>query len=319
MSRPTCPVKYETFPKSNAPVSLIRADFSAELDGADIVLAGIPFDLAVSNRSGTRLGPRYVRSKGFKSYASDPDLDIDVKSALRVIDYGDFELSNGYLTDCFYKITEQTKAILDAGAASVIVGGDHSITLPELKAYYLKYGPMALVHFDSHLDTGVNKTASKVTYTHGNPFSWAMREGYVDGSHTIQLGIRGGWRDATDAQEFTENFGREFILARDLHYMSYDEAAERIRKKVGDLPVFVTFDIDFLDPAFAPGTGTPVAGGFSVHDAIQIMEKSLVGLDVKGADLVEVEPFCDPGELTANAASAILQKLVAIIAYNKTA
>jgi agmatinase len=319
MNRVTCPVKYVTPPTSNAPISLLRADYSTELEGADIVLAGIPFDLAVSNRSGARLGPRYLRSKCFKNCASDPDLDIDIQSSVKVIDFGDFELSNGYLIDSFQKITDQTKTILDAGAASVIVGGDHSITLPELKAYYLRYGPMALVHFDSHLDTGIDKKSSKVTYSHGSPFSWAMREGYLDGNHTIQLGIRGGWRNLEDTTEFTDAFGREYILARDLHYMSYDEIAERVKNKVGNMPVFVTFDIDFLDPAFAPGTGTPVVGGFSVHDAIQMLEKSLIGLDVKGADLVEVEPFYDPGEVTANAASAVLHKLVAIIAYNKTA
>jgi agmatinase len=317
-TRVACPVKYDKFPKSNVLSALLRAEYSRELEGADIVLAGVPFDLAVSNRSGTRFGPKYLRSKGFRSMASDPDLNISLLESLRVIDYGDFELARGYLEDGFAKITEQTTKILDAGAVPVLVGGDHAISLPELKAYYLKYGPMAVVHFDSHLDTGVEKKETKALYSHGNPFSWAMRKGYVDGAHTIQIGIRGGWRNAEDTAEFTDAYGREFILARDLHYMSYEEIGQRIREKVGDRPVFVTFDIDFLDPAYAPGTGTPVVGGFSVHDAIEILEAGLLGLDIKGADLVEVMPTYDPGELTANAASAVLQKLVSIIGCNLT-
>lgn len=315
-----CPERFETYPKSNIPMSFLRTQYSKDLTGADIVLAGVPFDLAVSNRAGTRFGPKHLRSKGFRGAASDPDLDINIIDSLRVIDYGDFNLLGGYLTDGFFKITQQTKEILDAGAVPVIIGGDHSISFPELEAYYMTYGPMALVHFDSHLDTGTGLKAKKEIYTHGSPFYWALKRGYVDGNHMIQLGIRGGFGgDGQDAVKLSEEYGREFILAKDLHYMSYDEAAERIRKKVGNMPVFVTFDIDFLDPAYAPGTGTPVPGGFSVHDAIQIMEKSLIGLDIKGADLVEVMPYYDPGEVTANSASTILQKLVSIIAYNKMA
>ncbi len=317
MNIPECPKKFDEFPLGNAPISLLHADYSRELDGVDIALAGVPFDLAVSNRSGTRFGPRYLRSKGFCNILSDPDLNIDIVNNLKVIDYGDFELMPGYLPDCFYKITEQTKAILDAGVTPVIVGGDHSISLAELEAYYLTYGPMAMVHFDSHLDTGMRQTAKKEIFTHGSPFSWALKKGYLDGKHMIQLGIRGGFADGTSAEEFSKEWGREFILAKELHYMSYDEAAQRIKKKVGNRPVFLTFDIDFLDPAYAPGTGTPVVGGFSVHDAVQIMEKALAGLDIKGADLVEVMPYYDPGEVTANSASTILKKIVSIIAYNK--
>lgn len=317
MDRLPCPIKFDKWPKGNSPIGLLQADYEESMEGADIVLAGVPFDLAVSNRSGTRLGPWYLRSRGLRNCVCDPDLDIDIKGSLKVIDHGDFELSYGYLVDGFAKITEQTKEILDAGAAPVLVGGDHSISFPELKAYYLKYGPMAVVHFDSHLDTGVMKEETKDIYTHGSPFSWAIRKGYVDGNHMIQIGIRGGWQNREDTDKFTETYGREYILARDLHYMTYDEVAGRVRKKVGNMPVFVTFDIDFLDPAYAPGTGTPVVGGFTVQDAIQILEKSLIGLDIKGADLVEVMPAYDPGAVTANAASTILQKLVSIIAYNK--
>ncbi len=317
MERLKCPQKIERKPGSNALIGLLHADYQRDLTGVDIALAGVPFDLAVSNRSGTRLGPKYLRSKGLRNIVSDPDLDIDIKNTIKIVDYGDFQLESGYLTDSFEKITRQTKQILDAGVTPVLVGGDHSITLPELKAYYLKYGKMAVVHFDSHLDTGVDRSATKDIYTHGSPFSWAIKKGYVDGSHMIQIGIRGGWQNLTDTDNFTKTYGREYILARDLHYMTYEEIGDKIRDKVGSMPVFITFDIDFLDPAYAPGTGTPVVGGFSVQDAVQILEKGLIGLDVKGADLVEVMPGYDPGEITANAASAVLQKLVSIIAYNK--
>ncbi len=313
-----CIYKFETRPEVNAMESLLKTNFSKDLEGADIVLAGVPFDIATSNRSGTKFGPSYLRNTHFwKNAICDADLDIKYDEDLRVIDYGDFELQGAYIIDGFDKITKQTSAILDAGATPVIVGGDHSISFPELKAYYLKYGQMALIHFDSHLDTGVvSLHPTKAQYTHGNPFSNAIREGYVDANHMIQIGIRGGFANKKDQAEYTEQTGREFILARDLHYMSYDEIADRIRKKVGDMPVFVTFDIDFLDPAYAPGTGTPVVGGFSVHDAVMILEKSLPGLDVKGADLVEVMPTYDAGEVTLNSALSILQKMVALIAQN---
>lgn len=312
-----CPSKFENRPQSNAMQSLLSADYSADITGADIVLAGIPFDLAVSNRSGTRFGPRYMRKTHFwRGLASDPDLDILIADQLKIVDCGDFELQRGYLPEGFEKITQQTKKILDAGAVPVIVGGDHSITFPELRAYAEKYGKMALIHFDSHLDTGIQTDPARDYYTHGNPFSSAIKQGYIDGNHVIQLGIRGGFRNREEQAEYTKQTGREFILARDLHYMSYDEIGERIRKKVGDMPVFVTFDIDFLDPAYAPGTGTPVVGGFSVHDAVMMLEAALPGLDIKGADMVEVMPYYDPGEVTLNSAQTVLQKMVALIARN---
>ena len=312
-----CPLKFEKRPETNAMQSLMSTEFSTDIEGADIVLAGIPFDLAVTNRSGTRMGPKYMRNTHFwRGVTCEPDLDIRIDNDLKIVDCGDFELQMGYLPDGFEKITQQTKRILDAGAVPVIVGGDHSISFPELKAYYLTYGPMALIHFDSHLDTSPNSHPTKQIYTHGSPFSNAIREGYIDGNHVIQLGIRGGFRNRDEQAEYSKKTGREFILARDLHYMSYDEIGEVIRKKVGNMPVFVTFDIDFLDPAYAPGTGTPVVGGFSVHDAIMMLEAALPGLDVKGADLVEVMPYYDYGEVTLNSAQTILQKMVTLIAQN---
>ena len=268
MDKYSAPLKisFDKFIENNALKSFMRLPFSRELEGVDIAVAGVPFDLATTNRAGTRFGPGYLRDKGLRSAISDVDLDINISENLKCVDYGDFELQLGYLPDSFYKITQQTKEILDAGATPIIVGGDHAITFPELEAFYYKYGKMALVHFDSHLDTGrsIKNDETRDFYHHGNPFYWALRRGYVDGNHMIQLGIRGGFMDGTSADEFSKEHGREYILAKDLHRMSYDEAAKRIRDKVGDMPVFVTFDIDFLDPAYAPGTGTPVVGGFSV-------------------------------------------------------
>lgn len=312
-----CPSKFKERIRPNALQSLLSTDYSRDLEGADIVLAGIPFDSAVTNRSGTRFGPKYMRNTHFwKSLKSDVDLDILIYGLLRIIDYGDFEVKNGYIPESFEMITQQTKKLLDAGAVPIIAGGDHSITFPELKAYYMKYGKMALIHFDSHLDTGIQKDPARNFYNHGNPFSSAIREGYLDGSHVIQLGIRGGFKNREEQEEYTRQTGREYILARDLHYMSYEEIGDRVRQKVGDMPVFVTFDIDFLDPAFAPGTGTPVVGGFSVYDAVMMLEASLPGLDIKGADLVEVMPAYDPGEVTLNSALTVLQKIAALTARN---
>ncbi|HJA66554.1 MAG TPA: agmatinase [Candidatus Mediterraneibacter cottocaccae] len=300
----------------NALNSFLNLDYCTDLEGVDIALAGIPFDLATSNRPGTKMGPKYLRSRVYKGCKVDEVLDINIGDKLKIVDTGDFKLMGGYLLDDFALITEQTKKILEAGATPVIVGGDHSITFPELAAYYQVYGPMAMIHFDSHLDTGMyHMSPTKEIYTHGNPFSNAMRKGFLDGNHTIQIGIRTGSPKMND--EYTENYGREIFYAKELHAISYEEAAERIRRKVGNMPCLVTFDIDFLDPAYAPGTGTPVTGGFTVYDAMMILENALPGLNIVGADMVEVEPFFDPSETTAISANNVLAKLVTCIAYNK--
>ena len=304
------------FNQSNSLISFLRLPYQEELEGVDIALAGVPFDLATSNRPGTKLGPKYLRSCVFKGIKSDSEIDLYIGDKLKIVDTGDFKLMGGYLLDGFAKITEQTKRILDAGATPVIVGGDHSITFPELAAYYQAFGPMAMIHFDSHLDTGMYQLCeTKEIYTHGNPFSNAMRKGYLDGNHTIQVGIRTGSPKRDD--EYTKNYGREILSAKKLHSISHEEAGRIIREKVGDYPCIVTFDIDFLDPAYAPGTGTPVTGGFTVYDAVRILEETMPGLNIVGADLVEVEPYYDPSNITAMSANSILAKIVTLIAYNK--
>lgn len=309
-------VNFNKFKSPNALNSFLHLEYCEDLKDVDIALAGVPFDLATSNRPGTKLGPKYLRNHVFKGVKVDEIFDINIDDKLRIVDTGDFKLMGGYLLDAFSLITEQTKKILDAGATPVIVGGDHSITFPELAAYYQVYGPMAMIHFDSHLDTGMYQMCpTKEIYTHGNPFSNAMRKGYLDGNHTIQIGIRTGSPKLND--DYTKEYGREILSAKELHAISYEEAAERIRTKVGDMPCIVTFDIDFLDPAYAPGTGTPVTGGFSVYDAMMILETALPGLNIVGADLVEVEPYYDPSEITAISANNVLAKLVTCIAYNK--
>lgn len=309
-------VNFNKFKSPNALSSFLHLEYCEDLKDVDIALAGVPFDLATSNRPGTKLGPKYLRNHVFKGVKVDEIFDINIGDKLRIVDTGDFKLMGGYLLDAFSLITEQTKKILDAGATPVIVGGDHSITFPELAAYYQVYGPMAMIHFDSHLDTGMYQMCpTKEIYTHGNPFSNAMRKGYLDGNHTIQIGIRTGSPKLND--DYTKEYGREILSAKELHAISYEEAAERIRAKVGDMPCIVTFDIDFLDPAYAPGTGTPVTGGFSVYDAMMILETALPGLNIVGADLVEVEPYYDPSEITAISANNVLAKLVTCIAYNK--
>lgn len=306
----------KNFSAGNALNSFLNLEYCTDLTGVDIALAGIPFDLATSNRPGTKLGPKYLRSRVYKSCKVDEIFDINIGDHLKIVDTGDFKLMGGYILDDFALITEQTKKILDAGATPVIVGGDHSITFPELAAYYQVYGPMAMIHFDSHLDTGMyHLSPTKDIYTHGNPFSSAMKQGYLDGSHTIQIGIRTGSPKMND--EYTKAYKREILSAKELHAIPYEEAGQRIRDKVGNMPCLVTFDIDFLDPAYAPGTGTPVTGGFTVYDAMMILENALPGLNIVGADLVEVEPFYDPSETTAISANFVLAKMVTCIAYNK--
>lgn len=201
--------------------------------------------------------------------------------------------------------------MLDADVTPIVIGGDHLITYGELRAYAEKYGKVAMVHFDSHNDTSDfdNK------YTHGTPFRRAIEDGYLDPTHSIQVGIRG--YSETYRNEYAKEHGMEVITARELHKIGIEEAAARIRKQVGTSPVIVTFDIDFLDPAAAPGTGTPVSGGFTTYEGMELIRRSIPGLDVKGFDLVEVMEDYDPGHITALAATYLITQFISVISQNK--
>lgn len=280
-----------------------------EIKDEDYVIMGVPFDTTTTGRSGTRQGPRAIRSVSGR--IGRPMPGPVVKSDVKGMDMGDIAVMNGYTLESLTLITEGVSKILNAGAIPIVLGGDHLIAYAELKAYAQKFGPVAMVHFDSHNDT----TEPEVTFNHGTPFRRAIEDGYLDATHSVQIGIRGFAE--TYRHTYGLEHGMDIIVARELHRIGTTEAAKRIRDHVGDAPVFLTFDIDFLDPSCAPATGTPVAGGFQLYQATDILMKAFPGLNVKGFDLVEVMENHDPGQITAQTASRVVLNFIEIIRRNK--
>jgi len=278
----------------SGPVSFMRFKFSKDLENADIAVLGVPYDLGTTNRPGARFGPRAMREQSTLTGEFEHGLwpwDYHIAEHHKVIDYGDICNFVGYperMTDALQKTVDE---ILDSDTACFSMGGDHFISLPLLRSHVKKFGPLALIHFDAHSDTWVDED-----YNHGTMFYHAIKEGLIDTKHSIQVGLR---------TPNPETHGIEIIFADELDEMKAFEVAERIKKRVGNNNAYLTFDIDFLDPAYAPGTGTPVSGGPSVIKGRNIL-KALAGLNIVGGDLVEIAPAYDPiGNITAVAGATL--------------
>lgn len=291
-------------------LSFMRRRYQRDLDGVDLAVLGIPFDIATSGRPGARLGPRAVRAASAHiawqapwPYAEDPF------ETLAVVDYGDCAFDHGRPTEAPETIMETARAILASGAALLSLGGDHYVTYPLLKAHAERHGPLALVQFDAHSDTWADGTESgePSRIDHGTMLWHAIRDGLVDPAASIQIGIR---------THIPDPLGVQIIDARSVHGSGPDAVAAAIRERVGGRKVYVTFDIDALDPAHAPGTGTPVIGGLTTYQAQEII-RGLHGLDVVGMDVVEVSPSYDPTEITALAAATFATDLIALYAATR--
>lgn len=291
-----------------------------DFDNEDFCIVGIPYDTSTSRRAGCRFGSRVIRkwAPGVLNaesglYSQDAHYTID---NLKGMDYGDMPVQKGYTEVSFQLIYENMKTILEGGCVPIALGGDHIITYPELRAYSEKFGkPIAIIHFDSHNDT--TDTPEERFYTHGSPFRRAFEDGFLDTGHSIQIGIR-GYVDS-HRLTFAKEHGMEVITARELHKIGIEECVKRIKEQVKDAPCIVTFDVDFLDPTVAPGTGTPVAGGFSSYEAYEIIRQSLPGLDVKGFDIVEVTEDYDPAEITGLFAAHLVIQFLVAVSKNKKA
>ena len=285
-------------------------------EDTDCVIYGMPMDIGTTNRAGTRFGPRTIRRYGScKPYHEE--LDIDIFEDFKAIDYGDMKMSEGYIIDDMTTVINTVSGILDKGVKTIGIGGDHTLAYPELVAMKRKYGKVALIHFDSHTDTWEWPADNDTTLiNHATPFRLAMERECLAEGHLVQVGMRGGLMSDKD-HEYALTHGFRIITGNEVHDMGISKCAEEIRSTVGDLPVFVTFDIDFLDPAYAPGTGTPVCGGFTTAEALTLLRKALPGLNIVGMDIVEVAPEYDPTEATAYAAQAILREFVSVLSYNK--
>jgi agmatinase len=286
-------------------LSFMRRQYTKEVRGADVVVWGIPFDAAVSNRPGARFGPQAIR-RASAIFDNDPQYPFsrDLFEQLTVIDYGDCLLDFGNHQKTPAAIEKQALKILKSGAFLYSMGGDHFVTWPLLKAHAAIHGPMALVHFDAHQDTWFDDGKR---IDHGSFVARAAREGIIDTKRSIQIGIR------TDAPE---TFGIRIIPGYEVEEMGASAIAETILKHVGNAKTYLTFDIDCLDPAYAPGTGTPVAGGPSSAKVLSVLRK-LGPLDLVGSDIVEVAPAYDHADITAIAGSTVAMYMLGLLAEKK--
>lgn len=289
-------------PTYSGALSFLRRPYSKDLTGADVAVVGIPFDLATTNRPGSRLGPRAIRAASASLAWCPPYAwGFDPLERLNVVDWGDAWFDPGRPQEAPEAIRRTLAGIVGAGVLPLALGGDHFISYPILQALHAVHGPLALVHFDAHSDTWRDEDGR---IDHGTMFFHAAAQGLVDPARSIQLGMR---------THNAETHGYRVVDARELHAVGVDAAVAAIHERVGDHPCYVTFDVDFLDPAYAPGTGTPVVGGFSTHEALRLV-RGLAGLRVVGMDVVEVSPPYDHAEITALAAASVAQELLAVAA-----
>ncbi len=286
-------------------LSFMRRQYSKDVRGADVVVWGIPFDAAVSNRPGARFGPQAIR-RASAIFDNDPQypFGLDLFKDLAVIDYGDCLLDYGNHQKTPAAIEKEAAKILKSGAFLYSMGGDHYVTWPLLKAHAAVHGPMALVHFDAHQDTWFDDGKR---IDHGSFVARAAREGIIDTKRSIQIGIRTAAPD---------DFGIRIIPGYDVEDMGAQAIADVIRTHVGDAKVYLTFDIDCLDPAFAPGTGTPVAGGPSSAKILSVLRK-LGFLNLVGSDIVEVAPAYDHADITAIAGATVAMYVLGLLAEKK--
>lgn len=283
-------------------LSFLRRKYTRDLSNVDIAVSGIPFDGAVTNRPGCRFGPRAIRaaSTELASLNAFPS-GIDIYQTLAIADYGDCALNPHDPTTIPDAIADHARQILATDTKMLTFGGDHFVAYPLIKAHAEKYGPVALVQFDAHCDTWEDGGSA---LNHGSMFLRAKEENLIDVDRSIQVGLR-SYND--------HDHGFEILTCPWVHRHGVDQVIERILDRVGDGPAYISFDIDCLDPAFAPGTGTPVPGGIATWQALEFI-RGLEPLNMVGFDLVEVSPPYDHAEITANAAASIAHEWLAVMA-----
>ena len=295
--------------------TFMRAPHVTDLTGVDAVVYGIPFDTATTYRAGPRFGPEGIRSASALLRPYHPAHELNIVEALSIVDYGDLPVSPGDTQRTYGQIEAALAPIVDANVFPAAMGGDHSITLPELRVLAAKHGPLALVQLDAHADTWDEYFGQR--YFHGTTFKRAAEEGLLDPSASVQAGMRGSVYAAGDLQGAQE-LGFTVLTSDELRALTPQQYAQLVRDRTGDRPVFVSFDVDFLDPAFAPGTGTPEIAGFSTAEAVALL-RALRGIKLVGCDVVEVSPSYDgPGQQTALAAANVLWELLALRALAAT-
>ena len=300
-------------PRFSGVRTFMRLPNTQDLKNSDVAVVGVPFDTGATFRAGARFGPEGIRSVSHLLRRYNPSLDVVIFDHLSVIDYGDVPVVPGYIEASYESIREGLEPIHRAGVVPIVLGGDHSIALPELRAAAAVHGPLALVQFDSHPDTWDAYFGQK--HTHGTPFRRAVEEGLLDPSRSIQVGMRGSIYDQGDWNDARE-MGFDLVPTDAVRKLGIEQTVSRIRERVGDAKVYASFDVDFVDPAFAPGTGTPEIGGFTSREAQEFV-RGLVGLDLIGCDVVEVYPAYDPAQITALLAANVAHEFLSLIAARR--
>ena len=296
--------------------SFMRLPVSHDLSQKDVAIVGVPFDSGTSFRSGARFGPRSIRQSSLLLWGYNAVLEIEPLRHLSVIDYGDLEVIPVDIRTSMESITQQANKILEQQVTMISLGGDHSISLPLLRAHSKKFGRPAVIHFDSHPDTWQEEFPNQ-PYSHGTPFRRALEEDLIDPNAYLQIGLRGPTSAPQDLEE-ARALGAKIINIGQIFEMGIPAVIQSIRQVVGDQPVYVSFDIDCVDPAFAPGTGTPEVGGLTSFQALQLV-RGLQGLNIIGYDLVEVCPAYDHGEITSILAANLVFEFLSLLAIQKKA
>lgn len=283
--------------------SFMRRKYTKDVTGADVAVLGVPFDTATTNRSGSRLGPRAIRNASTMiAWERAYGMAFDPFDKLAVVDVGDCHFDFGRPETVPDTIEAAATAIISQGPGLLTLGGDHFISYPLIKAHVKRYGgPISILHFDAHSDTWEDRDNR---IDHGTMFWWAAKEGMVDPATSVQVGIR-----TTNP----DTMGFNIIDAPAVHRNGVDACVTEIKRHLGNKPVYVTFDIDCLDPSYAPGTGTPVCGGLTSHQAMTIL-RDLAGINVLGMDIVEVAPAYDVGEITSLAATSLAMEMLYLYA-----
>ncbi|MEU9346160.1 agmatinase [Streptomyces sp. NPDC048278] len=308
-TEPRGPVDSSRIPRYAGPATFARLPRLDEVPRADVAVVGVPFDTGVSYRPGARFAPAAVREASRLLRPYNPALDVSPFASAQVVDAGDIPVNPFDIHEAIETVQTEASRLQADGTKLVTIGGDHTIALPLLRAVAERHGPVAVLHFDAHLDTW--DTYFGAEYTHGTPFRRAVEEGIVDTEALSHVGTRGPLYGKRDLEE-DRRLGFGIVTSSDVLRRGVDETVDALRQRIGDRPLYVSVDIDVLDPAHAPGTGTPEAGGMTSRELLEIL-RGLAGLNLVGGDVVEVAPAYDHADITSFAASHVAYDLISLL------
>jgi agmatinase len=301
-------------PRFSGPPTFARLPLARTLEDVDFAAVGVPFDTATSYRTGGRFGPNAIRAASVMLRAHNPSLRVSPFEILSCVDYGDVFIVPGEIERSYAAITATLQPLISAGIVPLLLGGDHSCTLGHLRSL-AGHTPVAIVDFDAHTDAWDSFFGLK--YNHGTWVRRGLEEGLIDAAHSIEVGLRGPVHGPDDWTSLKTELGLDYLTTEEVLAIGATATAERIRRRLDGRPAFLTFDIDVVDPAYAPGTGTPEAGGLTSHDALSVL-RGLAGVRFVGFDIMEVIPAYDSGGVTATLAANLGYEMLSLAAVSRS-